>query len=116
MLDIELTDVHRLDPFDFRWPDGIESFEGGWSFIAQITGTQHAGRHGIGTREVYGRLRVHTVTGSTGRSRSKASRQTPGQPGPHQPPAAFRPCHSPHLARHPRGLRRIRHRRSPPRD
>jgi hypothetical protein len=59
---IELTAVKALEPFDFRWPDGIESFEGGWSFGASIAGTRHTGRHGIGAREVYGRLRVHTVT------------------------------------------------------
>jgi uncharacterized HhH-GPD family protein len=60
--DIELAAVKELEPFDFRWPDGIESFEGGWSFEASIAGTQHAGRHGIGARDVYGRIRVHTVT------------------------------------------------------
>jgi uncharacterized HhH-GPD family protein len=60
--DIELTAVKSLVPFDFRWPDGIESFEGGWSFEASIAGARHLGRHGIGAREVYGRLRVHTVT------------------------------------------------------
>jgi hypothetical protein len=47
---IELTAVTAAGPFDFRWPDGIESFEGGWSFEAGIAGTRHSGRHGIGVR------------------------------------------------------------------
>jgi uncharacterized HhH-GPD family protein len=62
MSGIDLTAVKALGPFDFRWPEGIESFEGGWSFEASITGNRHTCRHGIGAREVYGRLRVHTVT------------------------------------------------------
>ena len=62
MSGIDLTAVKTLEPFDFRWPDGIESFEGGWSFEASIPGNRHTGRHGIGAREVYGRVRVHTVT------------------------------------------------------
>jgi uncharacterized HhH-GPD family protein len=57
------TDCRKeLEPFDFRWPKNIESFEDGWSFDARIAGARFAGQHGIGTREVYGRVRVHTVT------------------------------------------------------
>jgi uncharacterized HhH-GPD family protein len=59
---VELIDVKELEPFDFRWPDGIERFERGWSFDARIAGARFSGRHGIGTRMVYGRERVHTVT------------------------------------------------------
>ena len=59
---VELITVKELEPFDFRWPNGIESFEGGWSFDFRAVGARHAGRHGIGAREVYGRVRVHTVT------------------------------------------------------
>ncbi len=62
MIDIELTDVQVLCPFDFRWPEGMESFEGGWSFQARVGGKRHRGRHGIGARPVYGRVRVHAVT------------------------------------------------------
>jgi uncharacterized HhH-GPD family protein len=60
--DIELSEVKPLGPFEFRWPNGIESFEGGWSYQASIAGARHAGRHGIGAREVFGRVRLHTVT------------------------------------------------------
>lgn len=59
---VELITVKELEPFNFRWPNGIEWFEDGWSFDARIAGTRFSGRHGIGTREVYGRERVHTVT------------------------------------------------------
>ena len=62
MTHVELGAITRVGPFDFRWPDGTESFEGGWSFTAGIDGHRHAVRHGVGAREVYGRVRVHTVT------------------------------------------------------
>lgn len=62
MTDVELGAITRIGPFDFRWPEGTESFEGGWSFGARIGGQRHAVRHGVGAREVYGRVRVHTVT------------------------------------------------------
>jgi uncharacterized HhH-GPD family protein len=62
MSHIELGVVTRVGPFDFRWPDATESFEGGWSFDARIDGHRHTIRHGVGAREVYGRVRVHTVT------------------------------------------------------
>lgn len=62
MTDAELRAVATIGPFDFRWPDGTESFEGGWSFEARVGGRSQAVRHGIGAREVYGRIRVHTVT------------------------------------------------------
>ena len=51
-----------IGAFEFRWPDSTEFFESGWSFQAHIDGVQHAVRHGVGARTVYGRLRVHTVT------------------------------------------------------
>jgi hypothetical protein len=59
---VELMAVKELNPFDFRWPESIEWFERGWSFDARIVGARFSGRHGIGAREVYGRMRVHTVT------------------------------------------------------
>ncbi len=59
---LELVAVKELGPFTFRWPEDIESFEGGRSFEARIAGARISGRHGIGAREVYGRMRVHTVT------------------------------------------------------
>jgi hypothetical protein len=59
---VELVAVKELEPFNFRWPNGIESFERGWSFEARIAEARFSGSHGIGAREVYGRERVHTVT------------------------------------------------------
>jgi uncharacterized HhH-GPD family protein len=59
---VEIRSVAKLPPFSFRWPVGIEQFEGGWSFQARVGGRVHNLRHGLGAREVYGRLRVHTVT------------------------------------------------------
>ena len=34
---VELVSVKELKPFDFRWPNGIQAFEGGWSFEARIS-------------------------------------------------------------------------------
>lgn len=59
---VELMAVKELEPFAFRWPENIEWFERGWSFDARTVGARLSGRHGIGAREVYGRMRVHTVT------------------------------------------------------
>jgi uncharacterized HhH-GPD family protein len=59
---VEILSVSQLDPFTFRWPEGIESFETGWSFELRAGGRRHRVRHGLGVRDVYGRLRVHTVT------------------------------------------------------
>jgi hypothetical protein len=59
--DIKLSSVSRLDPFDFRWPEDMEAFEGGWAYTAEIGGTHHAVRHGVGARTVYGRIRVHSA-------------------------------------------------------
>jgi hypothetical protein len=62
MTDVKLASIAPIGPFDFRWPESTESFEGGWSFEARIDGQRLAVRHGVGAREVYGRIRVHTVT------------------------------------------------------
>lgn len=64
---IELVGVKRIGPFEFRWPEGPETFEGGWVFEARIDGARHAVRLGIGAREVFGRMRVHAVTWIQGR-------------------------------------------------
>jgi uncharacterized HhH-GPD family protein len=60
--DIRVSGVSRLEPFDFRWPEETEAFEGGWTYTAEIGGIRHAVRHGVGVRKAYGRIRVHTVT------------------------------------------------------
>jgi uncharacterized HhH-GPD family protein len=59
---VDLVGVKRIGPFEFRWPDDTESFESGWAFEAHIDGALHGVRFGIGAREVFGRMRVHTVT------------------------------------------------------
>ena len=58
----DIMSVKELDSFTWRWPDGIESFETGWSIELRAGGRKHQARHGLGARVVYGRLRVHTVT------------------------------------------------------
>jgi uncharacterized HhH-GPD family protein len=60
--DIRVSDVQRLEPFEIRWPDGWEPFEGGWSYTAEAGGARLAIRHGIGARRAFGRMRVRTVT------------------------------------------------------
>jgi hypothetical protein len=70
---VDLTAVKALEPFDFRWPDGVESFEGGWSFEASIEGNRLclSARHRR-TRGVRAVARAHghlVGRGSTGRRR-----------------------------------------------
>jgi uncharacterized HhH-GPD family protein len=62
MMTVALGPITRLQPFSFRWPDDTEDFETGWSLTARIDGRSHNVKHGLGAREVYGRIRVHTVT------------------------------------------------------
>ena len=57
-----VSNVEPSGPFDFRWPNGIEHFESGWSYRLTIASETYEVRHGIGGRAVYGRERVHTVT------------------------------------------------------
>lgn len=54
--------IELIAPFDFRWPDGTEHFESGWTYRLNVRGELHNVRHGLGGRLVYGRDRVHTVT------------------------------------------------------
>lgn len=61
-MDIEISAVEEIGPFEFRWPNGVEKFETGWTARAVIGGKPHKVRHGLGVRTVYGRERVHTVT------------------------------------------------------
>lgn len=64
---VELACVKKIGPFEFQWPEGAETFEGGWVFEAHIDGARHPVRLGIGAREVFGRMRVHAVTWIQGR-------------------------------------------------
>lgn len=59
---VEILAAESISPFEFRWPDAVEAFEGGWVVDVRIGGQRHSVRHGIGARRVYGRERVHTVT------------------------------------------------------
>ena len=59
---VEILAAEPIGPFEFRWPDATEAFEGGWLANARIGRSQHKVRHGIGTCTSYGRERVHTVT------------------------------------------------------
>ena len=58
---VELVAVKELEPFDFRWPENIESFERWWSFDAYRRRAIFR-RPWHWSREVYGRTRVQTVT------------------------------------------------------
>jgi endonuclease-3 len=60
--EIRVSDVSRLEPFEIHWPDGLEPFEGGWSYTAETDGVRQAIRHGVGVRRAFGRVRVRTVT------------------------------------------------------
>jgi len=62
MTAVEIGPISKVGPFSFRWPEGTEEFEAGWQFTARVEGQSHTIRHGLGAREVYGRMRVHTVT------------------------------------------------------
>ena len=57
-----LIQAQQIGPFEFRWPDAVEPFEGGWEGTVEWKGRTQRFRHGIGGRVVYGRFRVHTVT------------------------------------------------------
>jgi hypothetical protein len=59
---VELRDVRPVGPFEFRWPDALESFDHGWEGTVIIDDRPMPFRHGIGRRPVYGRDRVHSVT------------------------------------------------------
>ena len=57
VIEIQISQASRLDPFEFRWPDGVEAFETGWAYAAVINGEPHKLRHALGARPVYGRPR-----------------------------------------------------------
>jgi hypothetical protein len=57
-----LTRAEQIEPFEFRWPDTVESFDQAWEGVFQYNGRTWRFRHGVAGRVVYGRRRVHTVT------------------------------------------------------
>jgi hypothetical protein len=58
----EITNIRELGQQQYRWPAMTETFASGWAFDAAWSGRSFRLRHLVGTREVYGRERVHTVT------------------------------------------------------
>jgi uncharacterized HhH-GPD family protein len=57
-----LDGPHETGPFTFRWPTGTEDFDCGWDLTVDADGRRHQVRYGLGTRQVYGSLRRHSVT------------------------------------------------------
>jgi uncharacterized HhH-GPD family protein len=57
-----LDGPHETGSFAFRWPTETEEFDCGWDLIVEAVGRRHRVRHGLGTRQVYGRRRRHSVT------------------------------------------------------
>jgi uncharacterized HhH-GPD family protein len=58
---LELRDVTPIGPFEYRWPEGTESFDHGWEATVILDGQPRRFRYGVGGRHIYGRQRVHTV-------------------------------------------------------
>lgn len=59
---LALAELLPIESFQFRWPEGPEQFEHGWEGLVRNAGRQVGFRHGVGSRIVYDRQRVHTVT------------------------------------------------------
>jgi hypothetical protein len=57
----DLHDLADTGPFTFRWPDGTESFERGWTGTVTHAGASHRFQYGIAERTVYGAPRTHSV-------------------------------------------------------
>lgn len=57
-----LRDVVDLEPFEYRWPETVEKFTRGWKGRACLGSRRFTVVHAVGSREVYARHRIHTVT------------------------------------------------------
>jgi len=57
-----ILSMAAIGPFEFRWPDAVESFDRGWEGEVETRGHRSTFRHGLGGQVVYGANRVHTVT------------------------------------------------------
>lgn len=57
-----LRDVVDLGPFEYRWPATVEQFTHGWRGRTRHGSRRLKVAHAVGSREVYGTHRVHTVT------------------------------------------------------
>lgn len=60
--DIFIERARKIGPFSFDWGRGVEHFRKGWEADLRAGDRAHRLRHGIGRREVFGDVRVHTVT------------------------------------------------------
>ena len=36
MITAEILNLHEIEPFSFRWPKGIEDFEGRWAYQLRV--------------------------------------------------------------------------------
>ena len=58
-----LDGPHPIGSFSFRWPESTEEeFDRGWDLMVEVDGRRRRVRHGLGTRQVYGMRRRHSVT------------------------------------------------------
>ena len=62
MIAAQVRDLREIEAFSFVWPTETERFEVGWTYQLKVLGQTHIVRHGLGSRLVYGKRRVHTVT------------------------------------------------------
>ena len=57
-----LEGPHEIGSFTFQWPTGAEDFDHGWDLTVEAAGRRYQVRYGLGARQVYGKLRRHSVT------------------------------------------------------
>jgi uncharacterized HhH-GPD family protein len=57
-----LDGPHPTGSFRIRWPETTEEFDRGWDVTVETGGKRYRVRHGLGTRQVYGASRRHSVT------------------------------------------------------
>ena len=61
-LSIRLGSIKTIGPFQYRWPKTTEQFARGWECHVLVDDRPIRVRHGLGSRYVYGRIRIHGVT------------------------------------------------------
>lgn len=64
MSTVEIIEITEGGPYDFTWwvGGGTEHFDRSWVGEAVLDGRRAKFRHGVGSRFVYGKQRVHSVT------------------------------------------------------
>lgn len=60
--DVRILESAPLGPFSWRWPEGAEQFDRGWSALVEADGVEVHIRHGLNLRQVFGRSRAPSVT------------------------------------------------------